>query len=291
MSCCAFARLRRGSKECIDGLISTKCEVLSILLFKITKSETSLYSYSFASARKAIPISVVVSYLRLGKKYGINTLYSEGRERLVYEYPSTLTERDEVDDWTMIQDQPANTFSAVSIGREVSLLAILPLAYYTCLEHSINEILDGIEGEDGRLISLSIDDQRTCISALEKVLKAQHDHTYQWIHLKSDDLLSAGCQSPTSCSAKRLRIAYEMFLPTNKPMALWGWQNEWEEGICDSCNKLAKGMHNVGSEDMWDLLPSFFGLPDWEEILKDADHEVGRGVAFRTNTSMLSRIF
>lgn len=46
------------------------------------------------------------------------------------------------------------------------------------------------------------------------------------------------------------------------------WQRDWENGMCSVCIAIAQALHEKGRKQAWDDLPSAFGLPSWDELLK-----------------------
>jgi hypothetical protein len=52
-------------------------------------------------------------------------------------------------------------------------------------------------------------------------------------------------------------------------MTLELWDIEYEVAFCGPCIAEFKTTHNAGCLSVWNELPSIFGLPGWEELLKE----------------------
>jgi predicted KAP-like P-loop ATPase len=95
-----------------------------------------------------IPLSTLVAFLRLGKKYKIEQLYLEVCDRLIHEFPSTLNSWDKVcHKFTLIDGVDGILFDMIALAREVNLQSILPAVFYGwCkdLPMSISNVFGGI---------------------------------------------------------------------------------------------------------------------------------------------------
>ncbi|KAJ7668678.1 hypothetical protein DFH06DRAFT_1321912 [Mycena polygramma] len=81
-------------------------------------------------------------------------------------------------------------FDTLTLARENKLLSVLSCAYYRVVaEHSQEEILNGLPGEDGTLITLSPEDQQICILARPKLIQAQ---------FQSGGMKSVGLRDPST---------------------------------------------------------------------------------------------
>lgn len=47
---------------------------------------------------------------------------------------------------------------------------------------------------------------------------------------------------------------------------LVGWEEDWEDCICNKCALKVKELHASGRQSFWNKIPSIYGLPDWEEL-------------------------
>lgn len=217
-----------------------------------------------------IPMSVVAAFLRLGKKYDIWILHAEAVKRLTYECPSSLEDFDKLELWSMIEAENGLPVEIVKLARETDLPSILPIALYCCCRcYTAPEILKGVKGKGGNHVALSSEDKETCIVANQRIIQAQAETTYAWMNPgHSSGPLYKFCRSLIMCASARKDLLCRTFLPLSRSIALDLWEVEWEDGMCDICIDDTKTSHNEGREKMWNDLPTFFNLPEWEELLK-----------------------
>jgi hypothetical protein len=104
----------------------------------------------------------------------------------------------------------------------------------------------------------------------DKLIQAYHDVHKGWAEEK---LLFPGqeCSSVSICSRNKLLASKTLFQPTDGAidrMALWNRKSKFP--LCKPCLESLAAAHEKARAELWDRLPSFFGLPPWEE-LKDFD--------------------
>lgn len=84
---------------------------------------------------------------------------------------------------------------------------------------------------------------------------------------------SIGHEKSASYTAAFLRkglLIPPIFSAPPEISALDDWEalKEHGEGVCDSCMSKAEESNEQSRREIWSRLPSFFGLPDWKELLK-----------------------
>ena len=216
-----------------------------------------------------VPFDVVAAFLRLGLKYNIESLRDEATTRLTYEFPSSLEIYDCMVDGGMIElgDSVAN--DTINLLRECQYSThILPIAFYFQAQETPpfhkTEISD-----DGKQVQLSPEDKSTLLEGWLRIVKAQREHTYAWLHQTTP--VSVSCLSKSSCFAARSACVLKEFTPI-PPISGLNLFRDWptdEVKLCIHCETVAKTCHNEGRERLWQMLPSFFGLPEWNELLKE----------------------
>lgn len=130
---------------------------------------------SYTSVRlEPVTLSVIKSFLNLGRKYEIKNLYLEATTRLSFEYPSTLNEWDNTRyTLQLIECDPGLAFDIINLAREHGLLLILPATFYN-IYHSqdfFREIFEDVRREDGTLAILSFEDQKIRIKNWDTLVK------------------------------------------------------------------------------------------------------------------------
>ncbi|KAJ7442462.1 hypothetical protein FB451DRAFT_1057514 [Mycena latifolia] len=210
-------------------------------------------------AQKAIPLRVIASHVRLCRKYDLSDILQTIVERLTHENPTSLEEYDALITPgtgaympTRITPLRGLYFDTVTLARENNLLSVLPCAYYrVLLSSSPTGIFDGAERGDGTLATLSTIDQRRCSAGRAAILRLQWDagNTFGWIQ-ESTSVEETGCTDLANCRRKKLTF----FKSTDSL------------NLCHVCTQDAKTKIIAGRQKMWELLPTFFDLPPWDEL-------------------------
>lgn len=74
--------------------------------------------------------------LRLGCRYGFDSLYADAKSRLTYEFPTDFTQLEAVaHKFTFIESRDGlrPIFDILNLARELGFISILPFALYCCV--------------------------------------------------------------------------------------------------------------------------------------------------------------
>ncbi|KAF8989031.1 hypothetical protein BDQ17DRAFT_1393350 [Cyathus striatus] len=213
-----------------------------------------LYDKSY-NVREAVPFPTLAAMLRLGRKYDFEHLRDEALIRLTSEFPTTLNEWESLaEEFTHIKYQRGILFDVINLAREMSVNSVLPAAYYLCIQ-DIEEMLNGQIREDGSVAQLP--------HFLQKA--SQASSTLAWVDGNSD--MCTSCINPMGCSSARALITRKIWKPVpDCSRSLERWSDAPSAGLCKPCMLSARDIHEQGRRRMWELLPSFFGLPPWDEL-------------------------
>ncbi|KAJ6545093.1 hypothetical protein DFH09DRAFT_927880 [Mycena vulgaris] len=224
--------------------------------------------------QKALPLPVIASHVRLGRKYDFTNILHSIVERLTFENPTSLEayfalRTGKAYRPTRIVSTDALYYDTVALARETNLLSVLPCAYYRVLISS-KPIFDGIPRGDGSLATLSPSDQRLCSLGRAAILRAQWDigNTFGWI--LDDDAAVIGCTDPSACRRKKTSFAHKHVVKGS--ILAFPSVDFLDSGplkLCEVCLQDAKPKMIAGCQEMWQLLPTFFELPPWSELKDD----------------------
>lgn len=104
----------------------------------------------------------------------------------------------------------------------------------------------------------------------DKLIQAYHDILKGWAREKLL-LPSQQCSSISICSHQKLLASQSLFLITDGDIkCLQPWNQDSKTQLCKPCLDSLIAAYEKARRKLWDDLPSFFGLPPWEE-LKDFD--------------------
>lgn len=223
---------------------------------------------------KPLPFDVVAAFLRLGLKYNIESLKDEAAARLTHDLPLSLTAFTLrtfmiMPNGHMVESCNSSLYSTINLVRECQCLThILPVAFYLQACKDLHSFHKPAISNDGREVQLSHED--TCVLSVGwlKLIEAQHQYTYKWLYQTAP--ISAFCSSKGACFSARANCVLELFtpIPTVSGLDTWGqWATDLT--LCAACKVAAKACHDEGRQKIWQMLPSFFGLPEWTELLKE----------------------
>ncbi|KDR69190.1 hypothetical protein GALMADRAFT_256033 [Galerina marginata CBS 339.88] len=215
----------------------------------------------------AASLSRLWSMLRFGRKYEFEDLYKEAKERLKHCLPNSLDSWDkkykELGPWL-----PYHPFDFANLLVEFGIKSLLPVAYYICLaDHSLENIFRGAIAEDGTLIELMSAAKEALVFGREAFWQTI-SQTVKWTSSDND-----GCLHPKICKAHRA-----LFLP--EIVQNWGrvmltspasWQNMYRPNSpsCTSCATMTRDQIQATRKEMWNILPTCFGLPAWDDLTDD----------------------
>ncbi|KAJ7177496.1 hypothetical protein C8R43DRAFT_872384 [Mycena crocata] len=208
----------------------------------------------------AIPLAAVAAFIRLGRKYAFAELLNSAVARLTFVNPITLEDYDTPCASERIVGYSGIRIDMLTLARETNILTALPCAYLRVVtSYTLVNLLDGSKRSDGTTASLTAVDQRECLLGREKLLKAQvqkdSGYTFGWMRSSAFD----DCTNPTRCGPLRaacIRICMDN-LCVNALIK-----------VSTLCNPCKRHMED-GREKIWENLPTFFGLPPWNELKND----------------------
>ncbi|CAA7266067.1 unnamed protein product [Cyclocybe aegerita] len=214
-------------------------------------------------AENPISFPIVAAMIRLGHKYQLDYLRDMAVNILKSEYPSTLELWDEGFD-RISRTCDDSYADIVSLASEFSLNTIRPCVY---LMYVTKTSLSAVMSDP----LLSREEVACCVLGRDKLV-AWINSTY-----KSKHFTMAGrrqdCQNHEKCSPSR-RMIFETFnlweVEDGNITVFPTWNRPKSHTTCKACYRDLQTCYDEVRMSAWKMLPSFFGLPDWED-LKDFD--------------------
>ncbi|KAF7297669.1 BTB domain-containing protein [Mycena kentingensis (nom. inval.)] len=209
-------------------------------------------------------ISEIAAILRLSKKYDMPIFRAECTRRLKVEFPSTLDAYLKVSGtWTCIVRRHEECISEViASAKEVGLHSILPAAFYRLSQYLVNT-----KGCLKRSPKLAPSDQ---VDFLKGCMRMSHLHAesapLKWLHTDPATVPAADCSRPQKCTERALSLRSSIPPGQCSTVLFKPWQTEWSRDLCKACVKAGQAVVNDTRHELWARLPSFFDLPDWEEL-------------------------
>ncbi|KAF7297735.1 BTB domain-containing protein [Mycena kentingensis (nom. inval.)] len=248
-------------------MVGDKCDDWNHLL-------SAMYPTTYFGAKNPT-MEQLSSVVRLGKKYDIPSFRQSCLERLKNEYPTTrerfLGTRAA---WTQILVEEGASSSpihvtAINLSRELGLYSTLPAAFLLLANKIVN---DSNEIAHGALSLLDLADQLSCFKGLKKLTQFYTETPHKW--LEEDIYIPcAACIDNHDTYDCEAALRDRIISLATKPEELVAsfvddWDEEWEKELCDHCSKVAREVYENAQESYWEALPSYFGLPPWEELLR-----------------------
>ncbi|KZP18355.1 hypothetical protein FIBSPDRAFT_791982 [Athelia psychrophila] len=258
-------------EKCHVVQLSDKAEDLRIVLHSLHDCTR----YDHAATDKKIPLSVLIAYLRLGRKYDIAHLSEIAMSKLALECPTTLEARQHIIEsssinWPRFIDIDCTRrhhFLLVNLIREHNILQYLPYALYICATPDPN---DSFEEAPWSLFSpnpesnsderyLSTADHHACTRGQKILGQLLINRTISWIE-------SCDTCAEQQCLSFKNVLQPRYLSPIKIGYLFHTWDTTWENMLCPGCVDLCKNINDQGAQDAWNRLPSIFGLPSWEEL-------------------------
>ncbi|KAF7297768.1 BTB domain-containing protein [Mycena kentingensis (nom. inval.)] len=205
--------------------------------------------------------------LRLTKKYDIPSFRAECLVRLKSEFPTEFDAYNKVrTTWTNISPSASTLrthMAVIALAREMGLYSVLPTAFYGII---------GVAAPDKYGIfspgfsSLADNDRATCLAGYAATLVQWTQTTpHKWL----ESVPSAGCSARSACETARKDRLLELGQNVSVIVAVLDhWDKAAGLKFCSSCRAHGKEIFNTTQKECWDKLPSYFGLPPWEELRK-----------------------
>ncbi|KAF4613231.1 hypothetical protein D9613_010941 [Agrocybe pediades] len=260
--------------------VSDSAEDLECLLSNIYENQKKY------DLRQKIEVKRAVALYRLGNKYGIDYLRDEIEQRLKIAFPSTLREFEQIRGLKLVEGISPDLLQFIhdrkflihpfphlllkelillaNLAHQFNIKVVLP-AIYATLSLFSNAVL--LQFRDGKNTALNPEVLDTCLIGKEKLVFAIHkaislrvgscspfrpcDRLPRCATTTSDILLRIGT---TACHKEGIRcFSVDKFVDSS--------------GVCEKCMKtvLTQDYEPIRQE-LWDKLPSYFGLPTWEEL-------------------------
>ncbi|KAF7317542.1 BTB domain-containing protein [Mycena kentingensis (nom. inval.)] len=211
------------------------------------------------------------SVLRLSNKYDFPVFRRQCISRLKGEFPATFASYDAAPGYWSKIDMPAEwsasetSVNVVNLAREVGLYSILPCALYIIVNRPDPEG-HGVLGDVLSKLNRR-EDEILCLRAYARLV--QDPTNTRTRCFRNGAIPHPHCDHATICeTAAATNFVQSMLNPLVVVSVVDEWDESWEEDLCEACVDAAKAVHEAARKECWEMLPSYFGLPKWDELLK-----------------------
>lgn len=221
--------------------------------------------------------SVTKSALRLSAKYEVLHLRRTATRILLSIFPTTL------DEYHTIRiprawDNALVLFELANLCEQIELLVVLPTVLLRCISGPfVSSVYNGTTGTwgsaaelsasndtSGEVVELSASNKAKCIDGLEWLIGLSRLRIYPLFHKRAD-----GCKDTTQCD-RTYSYRSDLFsgLCENKHVHTLGAHLAKPVHLdCDACADKWQSAIETEQENIWQMLPSIFALPPWEQLL------------------------
>ncbi|KAJ7164769.1 hypothetical protein C8R43DRAFT_988349 [Mycena crocata] len=224
------------------------------------------------------PFNLIASMLRLGRKYDIPSFRNDAISRIHHEFPTRLAVWDRQTGtglFEKIQSTTGVLVDLLNLAYENGIYTSIPALAFRCLHtYSLERLFEGIDRGDGSRAIIPDGTKIILALALERIQVFQKSNI-EW--LKDDEIIpSSACKSRTKCIKEQALMVRIECLDKKVDLTYTAhtWSKagagKWTNRLCHSCEDAAKGPHDAGRKKAWNQLPTFFGLPGWND-LKDME--------------------
>lgn len=160
-----------------------------------------------------------------------------------------------------------------NLAQEMGLLFVLPSCLYNiCDTQGFDGILDGREGELKGIV------RDRALRGFMSLHMDYHRALYECFFADNDTFSS--CNGKTECDRARKNLFGWLYEdgPLVGGLMDWGYLydcslvvNAWDDGfkLCERCLHESRKVMDANRKTVWQSLPEAFGLPPWEEMLKE----------------------
>jgi hypothetical protein len=229
-----------------------------------------------------LPVEIVGSMLRLGRKYAIAHIENRALRALHHDYPTTLRDWDSLSlGRRQIKHVDERTPSEVIyIAHYFDLFTILPAAYVKYLE---DHILVGSFSRKTLWFLIIFLEQKT-IPNVDDISEDDRDHILigyarilEFVKERGFDALcpplilpSEACSSRHKCEANKWKTIKDLPVWVTKEPNQIGIVGpnypKVTENLCSQCQTAAIKLTDEVRSEFWSMLPTFFGLPAWKDL-------------------------
>ncbi|KAG2010511.1 hypothetical protein CC2G_013328 [Coprinopsis cinerea AmutBmut pab1-1] len=240
--------------------------------------ELLLYIYDGAVNRKAdenLLFPIIAAMLRLGHKYKITALRDEGLARIKRAFPSSLELFCKTDGRTrncFYLPYDGQFADVMKVMVELGLKKCLPAMYYAavCDYPTYLTILDQNADLPLAIVqTLALGHARVYQGMMTHVFS----HLIQGVPVQGCERRGAsGSNTPelnAICKARCSALLENLVGPPLRlDRVLYPWDHEtwYHTNLCGACARFCVSAFTAGRLRFWEALPSYFGLPAWNEL-------------------------
>ncbi|KAJ7443803.1 hypothetical protein FB451DRAFT_1149473 [Mycena latifolia] len=223
------------------------------------------------------PFPVLAAMLRLGRKYDFRKAKDDAVARIHSEFPADFKGWEQVgDEFThIVTPRVGLLIELLNLAYECGICTSIPTLAMSCLNrYTLDTLFKGVQRDDGSYVAVASDANKLVLAVAHNRFLLFQRENMAW--LDGDDVIPhESCESRVRCKEQKGVLLLNCIMTSEEDedhkfaftIDPWGVSSA---ELCDICEEGAKASYETSRQKCWDLLPSFFGLPDWKD-LKDLD--------------------
>ncbi|KAI0792237.1 hypothetical protein C8Q75DRAFT_755086 [Abortiporus biennis] len=227
----------------------------------------AIYNFLYFRSNKKTKFPILSAILRLSTKYHSDALRNRALKILSTTYPSTLQAWDGRNKERLLPPFEGEIGLMISLAYETDVRVILPSLYYAAYRAPISKIMVELQQ-----LKLSPSDRdtilRNWIIGCNELRHLELSTTLGFFH---PSFKRPKCQS-NRCDQKLQTQASNSIQDTASTDSYQRWCGDyWKDigsslDLCKECATAVECSVMNAREDIWDQLPTLFGLSDWETL-------------------------
>ncbi|KAF9819325.1 hypothetical protein IEO21_02213 [Rhodonia placenta] len=228
----------------------------------------SIYDFSYFPAGVKTQFPLVAAVLRLSTKYHAPVFRKRAIDLLATAYPSTAVAWQRRSSDRLIPPFPDELLTYIELAIEMDVPVILPALYYAAARKALPEAHAELS-KHAVAPSVQRDVYTNFYLGRERLLQAELTHVLAFF---DTGFSFPNCQNRHDSEVlDRAARSSLRKLAGPDPYHLWCSAHPSKAasamGVCVNCTNTIRSSIQAGCQTVWEQLPGFFGLPDWETLL------------------------
>ncbi|KAF7323582.1 BTB domain-containing protein [Mycena kentingensis (nom. inval.)] len=208
------------------------------------------------------PLAELRSVLRLSKKYDMTRLRQAAVDILRSEAPTDIDELH-----TVIErgTHYGEVEEIINIARDTGVHSVLPGAFYALAIWTAAHVNDPSPAES----PLTVEDQLVCAKGQARLTHVGTKQNLECFGSHDDRIPCSSCTTKAKCTmAAQVVLEVRFSISGLTTASARAWTDLMSHRFCEKCAEAVKTYQNAARTEVWEQLPSFFGLATWEELLR-----------------------
>lgn len=212
------------------------------------------------SLNDSTPLESIIALLLLSTKYNLGNVRSYVTKQLLKHYPTTLREYEIVDSSTPKRvfdtDRDDSHFVLLRAAFAAKSKILLPSLYYACSYFPIGTIVD----EEADYLD------PPCLKQLLKGKEMLIEAIHRAVRMFVEKSMRCACTHGRTNDVELSGMEELLRTSSLEDISWANLEKRWPGLVCAECERTLKPSIEDERAKIWDEIPSFFGLPNWDTL-------------------------